>query len=46
MKQTDFYPLVADILSYIFGKEATTSPSGNNNLRYDIIIKITNILYL
>ena len=39
MKQTDFYPLVADILSYIFGKEATTSPSGNNNLRYDIIIK-------
>lgn len=39
MKQADFYPLVADILSYIFGNEATTSPSGNNNMRYDIIIK-------
>ena len=39
MKQFDFYPLVADILSYIFGKEAIISPPGNNNLRYDIIIK-------
>lgn len=39
MKQTDFYPLVADMLSYIFDKKATTSPSGNNNMRYDVIIK-------
>ncbi|MCO4320974.1 hypothetical protein [Aliidiomarina quisquiliarum] len=39
MKQADFYPLVADMLSFIFNRKATTSPAGNNNLRYDVIIQ-------
>lgn len=39
MKQTDFYPLVADMLSFIFEKKATTPQAGNNNLRYDVIIE-------
>jgi len=39
LKQADFYPLVADLLSFIFDSDATTSPAGNNNMRYDVIIK-------
>lgn len=39
MKQGDFYPLIADMLSFIFDKKVTTPPAGNNNLRYDVIIE-------
>lgn len=38
MKQSDFYPLVANLLGYIFNREAFPPPAGNNNMRYDVII--------
>lgn len=38
-KQNEFYPLVTDLLSFIFDKDAMTSPAGNNNMRYDVIIR-------
>lgn len=38
MKQSDFYPLVADLLGYIFDREAFPPPAGNNNMRYDVMI--------
>jgi len=38
MKQTDFYPLVANILGYIFNRDAFAPSAGNNNMRYDVMI--------
>ncbi len=38
MKQTDFYPLVADLLGYVFNREAFAPSAGNNNMRYDVMI--------
>lgn len=38
MKQSDFYPLVANLLGYIFNKDAFAPPAGNNNMRYDVMI--------
>ena len=38
MKQTEFYPLVANLLSYVFDREAINPSAGNNNLRFDVII--------
>lgn len=42
MKQADFYPLVADLLGYIFNRDAFPPPAGNNNMRYDVIIPDEN----
>lgn len=38
MKQNEFYPLIAKLLSIIFDRNAYTPPVGNNNLRFDVII--------
>lgn len=38
MKQMDFYPLVADLLGYIFNRDAFAPSAGNNNMRYDVMI--------
>lgn len=38
MKQTDFYPLVADLLGYVFNRDAFAPSAGNNNMRYDVMI--------
>ncbi|EHS2295469.1 hypothetical protein P782_0359 [Enterococcus faecalis FL2] len=38
MRQTEFYPLVASLLSYIFDRQAFPPPAGNNNMRYDVMI--------
>ena len=38
MKQSDFYPLVADLLGFIFNREAFAPSAGNNNMRYDVMI--------
>lgn len=38
MKQIDFYPLVANLLSYVFDREAINPSAGNNNLRFDVVI--------
>lgn len=38
MKQSDFYPLVSNFLSYIFNRKTITPSAGNNNLRFDVII--------
>lgn len=38
MKQTEFYPLVADLLGYIFNRDAFAPSAGNNNMRYDVMI--------
>lgn len=38
MKQSDFYPLVANLLGFIFNREAFAPPAGNNNMRYDVMI--------
>ena len=42
MKQTDFYPLVADLLGYVFNRDAFAPSAGNNNMRYDVIIPDEN----
>lgn len=42
MKQSDFYPLVANLLGYIFDREAFPPSAGNNNMRYDVIIPDVN----
>lgn len=42
MKQKDFYPLVANILGYIFNRDAFAPPAGNNNMRYDVMIPDDN----
>ena len=38
MKQTDFYPLIADLLGFIFNRYAFAPSAGNNNMRYDVMI--------
>lgn len=38
MKQADFYPLIADLLGFIFNKNAFAPSAGNNNMRYDVMI--------
>ena len=38
MKQSDFYPLVADLLGFVFERDAYAPSAGNNNMRYDVII--------
>ncbi len=38
MKQEKFYPLVANLFSIVFNKKAFAPPSGNNNMRYDVMI--------
>ncbi len=38
LKQTDFYPLVANILGFIFNRDAFAPSAGNNNMRYDVMI--------
>lgn len=38
MKQSDFYPLIADLLGFIFDRDAFAPSAGNNNMRYDVII--------
>lgn len=42
MKQTEFYPLVANLLGFIFGREAFAPSAGNNNMRYDVMIPDEN----
>lgn len=42
MKQTDFYPLVADLLGYVFNRDAFAPSAGNNNMRYDVMIPDDN----
>lgn len=42
MKQTEFYPLVADLLGYVFNRHAFAPPAGNNNMRYDVMIPDDN----
>lgn len=43
MKQSDFYPLVANLLGYIFNRPSIVPSAGNNNMRYDVLI--TDICY-
>lgn len=38
MKQSVFYPLIADLLGYIFNRDAFAPSAGNNNMRYDVMI--------
>ena len=38
LKQTDFYPLVADMLGFVFNRDAFAPSAGNNNMRYDVMI--------
>lgn len=38
MKQSDFYPLVANLLGFVFNREAFPPSAGNNNMRYDVMI--------
>lgn len=38
MKQSDFYPMIADLLGYIFNRDAFAPSAGNNNMRYDVMI--------
>lgn len=38
MKHYDFYPLVANLMSIVFKRDAYAPPAGNNNMRYDVII--------
>lgn len=38
MKQTDFYPLVGNLLGFVFNRDAFAPSAGNNNMRYDVII--------
>lgn len=38
MKQDKCYPLIADLLGFIFDREAFAPPAGNNNMRYDVMI--------
>lgn len=38
MKQSEFYPLVANLLGYIFNRAAFPPSAGNNNMRYDVMI--------
>lgn len=38
MKQSNFYPLVADLLGFIFNRAAFAPPAGNNNMRYDVMV--------
>lgn len=42
MKQTDFYPLVARLLGFIFNRDAFAPSAGNNNMRYDVMIPDDN----
>ena len=42
MKQTEFYPLVADLIGYIFNRPAFAPSAGNNNMRYDVMIPDDN----
>lgn len=38
MKQSEFYPLIASLLGYIFNRDAFAPSAGNNNMRYDVMI--------
>lgn len=38
MKQSDFYPLIADLLGFIFNREAFAPSADNNNMRYDVMV--------
>lgn len=38
MKQPAFYPMIANLLGYIFNREAFAPSAGNNNMRYDVMI--------
>ena len=38
MKQSDFYPLIADLLGFVFNRDAFAPSAGNNNMRYDVMI--------
>ena len=38
MKQTDFYPLIANLTGFIFNRDAFAPSAGNNNMRYDVMI--------
>lgn len=38
MKQSAFYPLIADLLGYVFNRNAFAPSAGNNNMRYDVMI--------
>lgn len=42
MKQSEFYPLVASLLGYIFNRAAFAPSAGNNNMRYDVMIPDSN----
>ena len=42
MKQTKFYPLVADLIGYVFNRPAFAPSAGNNNMRYDVMIPDDN----
>lgn len=38
MKQSDFYPLIADLMGFVFNRDAFAPSAGNNNMRYDVMI--------
>lgn len=38
LKQTDFYPLVSELLGFVFKRDAFAPSAGNNNMRYDVMI--------
>lgn len=38
MKQSEFYPLIADLLGFAFNRDAFAPSAGNNNMRYDVMI--------
>lgn len=38
MKQSDFYPLIAKLLGFVFNRDAFAPSAGNNNMRYDVMI--------
>ena len=42
MKQTEFYPLVANLIGYVFNRPAFAPSAGNNNMRYDVMIPDDN----
>lgn len=42
MKQSEFYPLIANLMAFVFNREAFAPSAGNNNMRYDVMIPDDN----
>lgn len=42
MKQSEFYPLIANLMGFVFNREAFAPSAGNNNMRYDVMIPDDN----